>query len=134
MKACELIPFEKGITAGVDLVMMGHIEYPKVTGNNYPASLSKEIITDKLRGELGFEGAVLTDALAMKAVTSLFPSNVAAITALKAGVDILLMPKEFYRAYDGVINAVSQGQLSEEEIDEHLVRVLKLKMKYLNLT
>lgn len=113
--------------------MIGHVEYPQVTGNEYPASLSKEIITDKLKDELGFKGVVLTDALAMEAVNSLYPSDVAAITALKAGVDILLMSKEFFRAYDGVINAVKQGQISEDEIDEHLIRVLKLKIKYLNL-
>lgn len=131
MQNCELIPFKKAIEAETDFAMIGHVEYPKVTGNDLPASLSKEIITDKLKNELGFKGIVITDALAMKAVDNMFPSGQAAVTALKAGVDILLMPKEFKLAYDAVLNAVKTGEITEDELNDHLIRVLTIKAKYL---
>lgn len=133
MQECELIPFKQAIKSDCDFAMIGHVEFPKVTGNDYPASLSKEIITDKLKGELGFKGIVLTDALAMEAVNSLYTSDKAAVTALKAGVDILLMPKDFKLAYSGVINAVKSGEITEDELNEHLIRVLNTKIKHLGL-
>ena len=131
MQNCELIPFKQAIEAESDFAMIGHVEYPKVTGNNMPASLSKEIITDKLKNELGFKGIVITDALAMKAIDEMFTSDKAAVTALKAGVDLILMPKDFKLAYNGIVNAVKSGEISEDELDEHLIRVLTIKQKYL---
>lgn len=92
--------------------------------------LSKEIITDKLKNELGFKGIVLTDALAMEAVNSLYPSDEAAVQALKAGVDILLMPKEFKKAYDGVIAAVKSNNISEDELNEHVIKIINTKLKH----
>ena len=111
--------------------MVGHVEFPKVTGNNIPASLSKEIITDKLKNELGFKGIVITDGLEMKAIDEMFTSDKAAVTALKAGVDILLMPIDFELAYNGVIDAVKSGEITEDELNEHLIRILTIKQKYL---
>ena len=131
LQNCELIPFKQAIQAETDFVMVGHVEFPNVTHDDLPASLSKEIITEKLKNELGFSGIVITDALAMKAVDNMFPSDKAAVIALKAGVDILLMPKDFKLAYNGVVNAVKSGEISEDELDEHLIRVLTIKEKYL---
>ncbi|MDO5328939.1 MAG: glycoside hydrolase family 3 N-terminal domain-containing protein [Coriobacteriia bacterium] len=130
LKSFDIIPFERAIEADTDFAMIGHIEYPRVTGNDYPASLSREIITDKLKGELGFKGIVITDALAMEAVNSLYTSDVACITALNAGVDILLMPKDFELAYQGVIKAVNDGRISQDSINEHVKRIINVKLKH----
>lgn len=128
--ACELVPFKAGITAGADLVMVAHISASAVTGDDAPASFSHELITSKLRGELGFEGVVATDSLAMGAVTAVYSPAEAALSALGAGVDMLLMPDDYRAAYDGVLAAVRSGEMSETRIDESALRILRLKEKY----
>lgn len=130
LKSCDIIPFERAIEADCDFAMIGHVTYPNVTGNDLPASLSHEIITDKLKGELGFKGIVVTDALAMEAINSLYTSDEACVAALNAGVDVLLMPRDFELAYNGVIAAVNDGRLSVENIDEHVKRIVNVKIKH----
>lgn len=127
LRAEEFIPFEAGIEAGVQMIMVGHISLPEIIGDNTPASLSKEIITDELRGEMGYDGVVITDALNMSAVTDYYASDEACIKALKAGSDMLLMPEDFKTAYEGVIQAVKDGTISEERIDDSLARVYRIK-------
>lgn len=127
MRSLEFIPFKKGIEAGADLVMIGHISAPKVVGDDTPCSFSQLIIKDVLRKELGFKGVVITDALNMGAVTDWFGGDKAAVEALKAGVDILLMPDDFDLAYTAVLKAVKSGELKKEDIDQSLFRILLLK-------
>ncbi|MGN0465716.1 MAG: glycoside hydrolase family 3 N-terminal domain-containing protein [Lachnospiraceae bacterium] len=127
MQSCEFIPFKKGIEAGADIVMVGHVSVPNLTGNDTPSSLSKEVITDILRNELGFQGLVVTDALGMKGVSQYYTSDEAAVKALQAGVDILLMPQNFQTAYNGVLKAVQNGTITEERINQSVYRILKLK-------
>lgn len=127
--SCELIPFISGIDAGADLVMAAHISVPSVTGDETPASLSYELITEKLRGELGFDGVVATDSLAMGAVTLDYSPAEAAVAALAAGADMLLMPEDYREAFEGVLAAVKSGELSESRIDESALRILRLKEK-----
>ena len=127
MRSLEFIPFKKGIEAGADLVMIGHISAPKVVGDDTPCSFSQLIIKDVLRKELGFKGVVITDALNIGAVTDWFGGDKAAVEALKAGVDILLMPDDFDLAYTAVLKAVKSGELKKEDIDQSLFRILLLK-------
>lgn len=128
LKACELIPFEDGIQAGIPFIMVGHFSLPRVTEEPVPASLSSVIITDLLRKEMGFDGIIITDAMNMGAVAQQYSSAEAAVMALKAGNDMILMPSDFKAAYQGVLDAVAQGELSVERIDASLRRILRVKM------
>lgn len=125
---CELIPFIQGIEDEVPFIMMGHISLPNVVGDGTPASLSKTIVTDLLIDELGYKGIIITDALNMGAVSQQYSSAQAAVKALNAGVDMLLMPADFNVAYQGVLAAVQSGEISEERIDESVEKILKTKI------
>ena len=129
MKTMEMLPFEAGIAAGVDVVMTAHITTPNATTDGLPASLSYTMITERLRGELGFQGVIVTDALEMNAIKNHFTPEQAAVAALRAGVDVLLMPGDLRAAFDGVVRAVEDGTLSEERLNESVRRILTLKQK-----
>ena len=101
---------------------------PNVTGDDLPATLSSYILKDKLRGELGFQGVIITDAMGMKAISDRYTSGESAIMTLKAGADIVLMPENLPEAFDAVVAAVEDGTLSEARIDESVRRVLALKL------
>ncbi|MCI9582232.1 glycoside hydrolase family 3 protein [Clostridiaceae bacterium] len=128
MREEEFVPFREGIKAGCRFVMVGHISAPKAAGDERPAIFSKKMVTDILRGELGFDGIIVTDAMNMKAVTDSYGSSEAAVLALQAGVDMLLMPADFRAAYSGVMEAVKNGTLSEARIEESVQRILTVKM------
>lgn len=128
MADCEWVPFQAGIEAGADFVMMGHISVPAVTGEKIPASLSRKMVTDILRKRLRFNGIIITDSLSMGAISQNYSSAHAAVQAIKAGVDMLLMPVDFSAAYQGVLDAVHRQELSEERIDESVKRILKVKL------
>lgn len=123
----ELIPFGKAIEAGVSMIMVGHISLPQIVGDNTPASMSPAIIGDLLRAQLGFNGVVITDAMDMEAITQYYGADEAAVMALKAGADMILMPEDFELALEGVIIAVQDGTISEERIDDSLTRVYRIK-------
>ncbi len=129
IKNCEMIPFEAGIKAGTDMVMAAHISAPKVTGDGTPATLSYTLITEKLRGELGYDGVVITDSMSMLAVADRYTPAEAAVKAIKAGVDIVLIPDCCAEAFNGIINAVNSGEISVDRINESVRRVLTMKMK-----
>ena len=122
------VPFKDGIANDIRVIMVSHIAAPNVTGDNTPATLSKKLTTDILREELGFDGMVITDALDMGAITEQYGSANAAVAALNAGVDMLLMPLDFQSAYEGVLDAVADGTLTEERIDESVARILEVKL------
>ena len=124
--SAELIPFINNLD-NTDMVMVAHISLPNVTGDGLPASLSRELISGKLWGELGYDGVVITDSLAMGAIAQEYSSADCAVMALDAGVDILLMPEDYAAAFEGVVQAVEEGRLSMERIDESVARVLELK-------
>lgn len=128
LEACELLPFRAGIQAGTDLVMVGHIAAPEVTGNDVPASLSPQLV-GSLRGELDYAGAIVTDSLAMEGITDQYSAGEAAVLAIQAGVDILLMPNGLSEAFDAVVAAVENGTIAESRIDASAARVLSLKEK-----
>ncbi|WP_407455858.1 glycoside hydrolase family 3 protein [Fibrobacter sp.] len=126
---CEMVPFKAGIDAGAQMIMTAHIAVPKVTGDNLPSTLSPVILQDKLRGELGFDGVIVTDAMDMGAITKQFNNKEATIKAIQSGVDIILCPQDFVEAFDAVVKAVEKGEIEESRIDESVHRILKLKKK-----
>ena len=132
LKEMELIPFQSGSQNGVDFIMISHISTPEVTGGDIPASLSKLWVTDILRKEMGYEGIIITDSLAMGAVSNNYTSSEAAIKAVEAGCDMLLMPSNFKVAYQAVIESVKNGQISQERIDESVKRIVTAKQKMKN--
>lgn len=124
----ELVPFKAAIDAGVPMVMVGHLTAPNAFGSDVPASLNPAAVTDLLRGELGFEGLIITDSLSMGAVGDFCTPDQAGVAALEAGADLVLMPEDFAAAYQGVLDAVSAGTLSEERIDQSVARIVKAKL------
>lgn len=112
------------------MVMVSHITAVNVTNDNLPSSMSEMMITEKLRNELGYDGVVITDAMAMGAVADNYTSAEAAVTAVKAGVDIVLMPQNLDEAFNGVMNAVTDGEISMARLDDSVLRILKMKAKY----
>ena len=127
LRSGAFVPFQDGIDNGIPVIMVSHISCPNVTGDNTPATLSKMLITDILRDEMGFDGMVITDALNMGAITAQYSSSEAAVAALNAGADMLLMPEDFQSAYQGVLSAVENGTVPEERIDESVRRILEVK-------
>ena len=125
----DFLAFQAGIDAGANFVMISHLSVPNITGDNTPCSISDKMITNILRGELGFNGIVITDAMNMKAITDYYTADEAAIKALQAGADMILMPENFETAYQGVLDAVNNGTLTEERIDESLRRIYRVKYK-----
>ena len=124
---CEMIPFKAGIDAGAKMVMTAHISLPNVTGSNVPSTLSPMILQDKLRGELGYQGVIITDAMEMGAILRQYPVEDAAVMAIKAGVDVLLCVREYPKVFDAVMSAVRRGEIPESRIDESVRRILKLR-------
>lgn len=124
----ELLPFVSARENGVDAIMVAHISVPSILGDETPCTMSEYMVTQILRKELRFEGLIVTDALDMGAITQKYTDAEAAVLAIKAGNDILLKPKNFYNAYEGVINAVNNGEISEERIDESVRRIISVKL------
>mgnify|MGYP003571316891 CR=1 FL=1 len=122
----EIIPFKENLSKA-DSVMTAHITMKNIDG--LPATLSREIITNKLRKELGYDGLIITDAMIMKAIANKYSSSEAAILAIEAGNDIILMPYDYIEAFEGVLNAVKSGRISEERLNESVMRILELKEK-----
>ena len=131
LRSEELRPFVAAIEAGVPFVMVGHLSLPAVTGDDDPASVSREIVTDLLREELGYEGLIITDSMGMGAATDSVPAARLGLEALLAGVDLVLMPADLHAAYQGVLDAVASGELTEERIDESVRRIVRTKLERL---
>lgn len=129
LEKADLVPFIDGIKNGIDLIMVGHISVPNVIGDNTPSSLSKVMVTDTLRDKLGYDGVIITDAMNMGAISKNYTIEQSTTMAVKAGCDIILMPSDFRKAYNSLLKAVKNGEISEERIDESVRRVLMLKKK-----
>ncbi len=127
MLNCELITFKAGIQWGTQLIMTAHIATPNVTGTDIPATMSPVILQDKLRGELGYQNLIVTDAMEMGAITQQYNNAEAAVGTLQAGADIVLGPQNFVKAFDAVVKAVEDGVLTEQRIDQSVRRILRLK-------
>lgn len=129
LMAAELVPFQSAIDSDVCFAMVGHIAAPNVTGDDTPASVSKGMITDVLRTQMGYNGIVITDAMNMKAITGNYEAGEAAVMAVQAGADMILMPEDYEAAYNGLLEAVNNGTISEERINESLIRIVKVKQQ-----
>lgn len=125
LKKLELIPFKEAIKNNAKIIMIGHLALPNITGDNTPASLSKKII-DILKKDLGYQGLVITDALDMGALTKYYDDGSICSLAINAGNDLLLMPNNI----DSCINDI-KNNVSEERINESVIRILRFKYKYL---
>ena len=128
LRRVEFVPFEAAIRAGVDSIMTAHIAVPALDAPDVPATLSKPILTGVLRQQLGFKGIVVSDALEMGGVAKGYSAAEAAVKALEAGVDVLLMTPEPERALNAVAAAVRSGRLSQKRIDESVERILAAKV------
>jgi beta-N-acetylhexosaminidase len=135
LDAVELVPFRKAIEAGVDSVMVAHLTVPALEPDpERIATTSPAVVTRLLRGELGFRGVVVTDAMDMNALTRLFTgepgtstSGRAAVEAVKAGNDVILLPADLDASFNALLAAVQSGEISEERIDASVRRILRLK-------
>lgn len=126
LETVEFLPFESAIEAGVDMILVGHIQVPNVTGDDIPASLNPQII-DLLRDNLGYDGVVITDGMDMEAITESYGIGESAVMAIEADVDIVLMPADLTEAYTAVEEAVASGRITEENLNDSVTRVLLLK-------
>jgi beta-N-acetylhexosaminidase len=129
IESVELAPFRAAISAGVDSVMTAHLAVPALEPENEPATVSSKIITGVLKEELGFHGIVVTDAMDMEGLASLYDTAEASTRAIEAGADVLLMPKKAEDAINGVMAAVQHGRISRQRIDESVAKVLAAKAR-----
>lgn len=128
----EFIPFVKAIESGCDVIMVSHIILNEVDSSN-PASLSKIVISDLLRKDLEFDKVVITDDMSMGAITSIMSIEEACIRSIKAGCDILLLGnayEEIEQVIDSIKLKIYNGEISEEQINKSVKRILELKKKY----
>nr|WP_307624117.1 glycoside hydrolase family 3 protein [Streptomyces sp. V3I7] len=125
----DAVPFRAAIRSGIDSIMTAHIQFPALDDAGDPATLSHPILTGILRGELGYDGVVVTDSLGMEGVRTKYGDDRVPVLALKAGVDQLLNPPKLDVAWNAVLNAVRGGELTEARLDESLLRILRLKAK-----
>lgn len=130
LDAVELLPFQKAVDAGVEAIMTAHLFVPALDSTPcLPATLSPVILTDLLRGQLGFEGLIVTDALNMGGVTEEFTTEEAAVKSVMAGVDMLLIPPEPTRVLEALIQHALEGKIPMSRIDESVRRILKAKAR-----
>ncbi len=128
MDSLELVPFRAAIAAGLGGMMTAHITVPSLNGGgDLPATLSYDVLTGVLRDRLGFEGLVFTDAMDMGAIDRTYGRGEAAVMAIEAGADVILMPPSVTAAINGIVQAVQSGRLSEERIDVSVLKLLRAK-------
>ncbi len=125
----EFVPFQKAVENSVSFVMVGHISVPQVVGDNTPASLSQMMVSNVLREQLGYQGIVITDAMNMGAITGSYTADQAAVMAVNAGVDMILMPQDYETAYNGLLQAVQDGTITGDRINESVTRIVKVKLQ-----
>ena len=128
MRAQEWVPFRDGAAAGIEMILVSHA-YLRAQGETIPASLSSQAITGFLRGELGYTGVIVTDSLRMTAVTKDHKPGPAAVAALQAGADLLLLPADLDAAVQGIQNALRSGQLTMARVEDSVERILTVKIQ-----
>lgn len=129
LRDMEFVPFKAGIKAGADFVMVSHVAVSNITQNEVPASLSSLMVSDILRGELQFENVIITDAMNMKVITKFYDPAQAAVMAVQAGNDMILMPDDFKLAYEGIQEALADGDLTKKDINDAAERILRTKIR-----
>jgi beta-glucosidase-like glycosyl hydrolase/CubicO group peptidase (beta-lactamase class C family) len=130
LEKVDLVPFRAAIAAGVGSVMTGHLNVPALEPDpDTPATLSSHILTDLLRKQLGFEGIIVTDGMEMGGITVHFAPGDAAVRAVLAGADAVLMPPVPEAAFSALLEAVKSGQISQERLDASVRRILQAKAR-----
>ncbi len=129
MDLLELVPFRSAIASGVDAVMTAHVAVPALEKPEIPATVSPAVLTGLLRNDLKFSGLIVTDAMDMQGLTKQFPSGEAAVRALEAGADVLLMPAHPEEVIRAVLNAVSERRLTRKRIEQSTAKVLAAKAR-----
>ena len=129
IESVELVPFQAAISAGVDSIMTAHLAVPALEPKEIPATVSSNILTGLLRDELKFKGLVVTDAMDMQGLTQLFDNSEAAVRAIEAGADVLLMPRSAEEAINGVAAAVRSGRIPRKRLEESVARILSAKIR-----
>lgn len=129
----EAVIYKDALEAGAEFLMISHVSLPKIRGDKRPASLSKEIITDIVRDEWGYNGVVMTDFMDQPCIYQKYTYAEAAVGAIEAGADMLLATKNFDKSYHAILDAVQDGTLTEERIDESVRRILRVKYRHANL-
>lgn len=130
LERVELFPFRKAIEAGVSVIMSAHLQLPALDSTpNLPATLSPRILTELLRKKLGFKGIIVTDAMTMGGITTLYSPGDAALKAVQAGVDMILKSPQPEEVIDFLIQAVRRGEVSEGRINESVKRILEAKAR-----
>ncbi len=136
LEALELVPFRGGIEAGAECVMIAHVSFPALTSQDMlPATLSPAIVQGLLREKLGFSGVILSDCMEMRAISDTFGTERAAVTALQAGIDLVLVSHTYTRqrgSIEAILAAVETHELSPQAIQQAAERVLRLKARYLS--
>lgn len=141
LEQVELKPFRAAIKNGIDMIMTAHITFPAIDDTTViskkdggpiaiPATLSKKVLTGLLREQLQYDGIIVTDAFTMKAIADHFGEEEAAIKAVNAGADIILMPQNIDKVFYALVDAVEQGEISETTIDQSVKRILELKVEH----
>lgn len=135
LEAVELAPFRAAIAAGLEAIMTAHVTFPAIDPTpGRPATLSYRVLTELLREEMGFGGIIFTDCMEMKAIADNFGTEEAAVLAIQAGADIVLVSHSYDRqvaSYQALLAAVRTGKIGEERIDQSVERILRLKSRYL---
>jgi beta-N-acetylhexosaminidase len=129
LELADLMPFRYCIEAGVKSVMVGHLAVPALDENGLPASLSTRMVSDLLRDQMGFKGLVVTDALNMGAIAGRFDPGYAAVRALQAGVDVLLMPPDPEAVVTAVLRAIEEGGLTKTRLLDSVERIFQAKFE-----
>jgi beta-N-acetylhexosaminidase len=126
-QSTEALPFISGIEAGVEGVMIGHVATPAIEAGNFPATFSDFWLEDILRGELGFDGLIITDALEMRALTGHYSCGAIALMSFLAGADILLVPLNPQEAFQALLDGYNQQLFDDERLNQSLRRILYVK-------
>ncbi len=128
MKKVDWYPFQQAIENGAEMIMVSHAP-SRAAGDKLPASLSPVVIGQWLRGELGYQGVIITDSLRMGAITSGFKPGAAAVAALRAGADIIMLPTNPDAAVKAILKAIDSGEITVARIDDSVARILALKIE-----
>ena len=129
LEQVDLVPFKDAVAKDVKLIMVSHVCFPKAFGDNTPASLSKKVVTGWAREKLQYQGILITDAMSMGAISDNYQPSEAAVKAIQAGIDIVLDPKDFDAAYQGVLAAVKSGKISQEQVNQAVTRIVATKLE-----
>ena len=129
LRVIDWVPYRAAIAQDAEMIMVSHV-LMRAVGDDMPASTSSRVINGLLRGELGYDGVVITESLRMSAVTGSYKTGRECVAALKAGADMLLLPKNFTAAAQAVFQALATGELTMDRVEQSVERILALKIRY----